>query len=109
MTMVNGQSTCSSTQRFDGTKPSAKLHSKIWLDPTCGVRCLACVGVVIFHLAWYLGAASEDKHAMDKALAQRPWFTFIFNPDPAMQAFMCLTGYAVCILKATCNVSIVAR
>lgn len=93
--MNDGKAIFGSTQGFDGTKPSAELHSRIWLDPTCGVRCLACVGVVIFHMAWYTGLASDDKHAMEKALAQHPWFTFVFNPEPPMQAFMCLTGYAV--------------
>lgn len=75
--------------------PSAKLQSIVWLDPTCGIRCLACIGVVVFHIAWYVGRAAEDKHAIDGALAQHLWFTILYNPEPALQAFMCLTGYVV--------------
>lgn len=74
-------------------EPSAKLQSNVRLDPTCGIRCLACMGVVVFHIAWYVARAAEDKHAMDAALAQQPWFTYLYNPEPPLQAFMCLTGY----------------
>lgn len=76
-------------------EPSATLQTTLWLDPTCGVRCLACMAIVVFHITWYVARAAEDKHAIDVTLAEHPWFTFLHNPEPAMQAFMCLTGYVL--------------
>ena len=73
--------------------PSATLHNRIDLDPTCLPRCLACVSIVVFHVAWYVGLASDDKPSMDAALARQAWLAVVFNPEPAMQTFMCLTGY----------------
>lgn len=67
----------------------------IWLDPSCGLRCLACLGVVVFHIAWYIAVASDDRHEIDDALAGRSWFTLVYNAEPPMQTFMCLTGYAI--------------
>lgn len=84
-------------------EPSAKLQSTVWLDPTCDVRCLACIGVVVFHIAYYVAHAAEDKHAINSALAQHLWFIFLFNPEPAMQAFMCLTGYVVSTVQILRN------
>ena len=57
------------------------------------MRCLACVGIVLFHLAWYAGLAADDKIAADGTLARQTWLTVILNPELSMQTFMCLTRY----------------
>lgn len=73
--------------------PSAKLHKNVCLNPTSFLRCLACVGILNFHVAWFVILAADDRKTMDEALSRRSWFTFVFSPEPAMHTFMCLTGY----------------
>ncbi len=75
------------------TTPSAGLHDRAFLDPTCFLRCAACLGIVVLHVLWFVGLAADDKHAIDTALAQHTWITVVFNAEPHMQSFMCLTGY----------------
>ena len=90
--LMLGGKECGSRTSEIGTLPSAKLGNLLYLDPTCLLRCLACFGVVMFHVSWYVGRGAEDKHAFDTALGRNMWLVMLFNPEPAMQAFLCLTG-----------------
>jgi hypothetical protein len=78
---------------LDVGTPSAKLHNSVFLEPTSFLRCLACVAIVTIHVFWYVALATEDRHGIDVALADQTWLTVIFNPEPPMQTFMCLSGY----------------
>lgn len=76
-----------------GSAPSVKYsHYHLDLNATGLVRCLACLGTVVFHIMFYAAEAHDDGQAMDEGLQQKTWLSVLFNPEPPMQAFMCLTG-----------------
>lgn len=77
--------------RTTNTEPSRKPQNKIFLDSTCLLRSFACLGIVVYHLACYVGIGLDDGQAMDAALS-KGWLAVIFNSEPSMQTFMCLTG-----------------
>ncbi|KAK9841795.1 hypothetical protein WJX81_003721 [Elliptochloris bilobata] len=71
----------------------AKAHH-LDLRALAGLRALACLGILVGHLAYWVAAAHADKHKVYAYFSAHAWTVVPLNAsEPAMDMFMVLTGF----------------
>ncbi|KAK9819568.1 hypothetical protein WJX81_007717 [Elliptochloris bilobata] len=64
------------------------------LRATAGLRAVACLGIVIGHMIYWIGLADPDKHKVYGYFTTHAWTVALLNAtEPSMDIFLVLTGF----------------
>lgn len=75
----------------------APINAKISLTPVEGIRAISCVAILVGHVIYWVSLEAEDKAPLYKQYGAHPWMNFVLHiAEPAMEAFLVLTGYEPC-------------